>query len=37
MTEIEAKLLASIDGVKDEINGVKTEQTTMKKGLAKIE
>ena len=36
MTEMEAKLLASIDGVKNEINDVKTEQTVMKKCLADI-
>ena len=35
MTEMEAKLLASIDGVKNEINDVKTEQ--IKKGLTNIE
>ena len=35
MTEMEAKLLASIDGVKNEVNDVKTEQ--MKKGLTNIE
>ena len=35
MTEMEAKLLASIDGVKNEINDVKAEQ--MKKGLTNIE
>ena len=37
MAEMEAKILASIDGVKNEVNDVKTEQTAMKKGLANIE
>ena len=37
MAEMGAKLLASIDGVKNEINDVKSEQTVIKKRLANIE
>ena len=44
MTEMEAKILASIDSVKNEmncvkndINDVKAKQTVMKKDLANIE
>ena len=32
MAKMEAKLLASIDGVKNEVNDVKIEQTAIKKG-----
>ena len=37
MTEMETKILASIDGVKNEMNGIKTEQNEVKKRLDAIE
>ena len=33
MAEMEAKILTSIDGIKNEINGIKAEQNEMKKQI----
>ena len=37
MTEMETKILASIDAIKTEMNGIKTEQNEVKKRLDAIE
>ena len=37
MTEMETKILASIDAIKTAINGIKTEQNEVKKRLDAIE
>ena len=35
--EMEAKILSSIDDIKNEMNGIKTEQNEMKKQISTIE
>ena len=37
MTEMETKILASIEGIKNEMNEIKTEQDAMKKTIRTIE
>ena len=37
MSEMETKILASIDDIKNEMNGIKTEQNEVKKRLDAIE
>ena len=37
MTEMETKILASIEGIKNEMDEIKTEQDTMKKPISTIE